>query len=82
MSVFEKVSVILEEVVLDDSVPRNVRERINEAVLLLNKSFDDSDLLRDSINEILDSVVQDINLPLHTRTQIWNSVSILESAEN
>ena len=82
MSVFEKVSVILEEVVLDDSVPRNVRERINEAVLLLNKSFDDSDLLKDSINEILDLVVQDTNLPLHTRTQIWNSVSILESAEN
>ncbi|MBR9678716.1 MAG: hypothetical protein GON13_00425 [Nanoarchaeota archaeon] len=82
MSVFERVSVILEDVVLDDSVPKNVRERINEAVLLLNKSFDDSDLLRDSVNEILDLVVQDTNLPLHTRTQIWNSVSILESAEN
>jgi len=82
MNVFEKVSVILEDVVLDDSVPKNVRERINEAVLLLNTACDDSDLLRDSVNEILDSVVQDTNLPLHTRTQIWNSVSILESAEN
>ena len=80
MSVLEQVNAILSEIVEDDAVPKNIREKVEEAVALLVKGGD-FDFLRDTVNEVLDSVVQDPNMPFHTRTQIWNSVSILESLE-
>ena len=79
MSEFEQVSIILEEITVDDTVPRNVRERVLDAVNVIVKGCDDPDFLRDAVNEILESVINDPNLPLHTRTQIWNTVSLLET---
>ena len=77
----EQVNTILLEIIEDESVPRNIKDKVGEAVEFLNGGGD-FDLLKDSVNEVLDDVIQDPNLPLHTRTQIWTSVSILESLES
>ncbi|MGZ8891625.1 MAG: UPF0147 family protein [Halobacteriota archaeon] len=71
---------ILVRIVGDDSVPRNIRRAADEAkTRLLNR--EDSDTVRAAYAiSILDDISNDPNMPLHTRTLIWNVVSQLEKA--
>ena len=71
---------ILAHIVGDDSVPRNIRRAADEAkTRLLNR--EDSDTVRAAYAiSILDDISNDPNMPLHTRTLIWNVVSQLEKA--
>jgi uncharacterized protein len=71
---------ILTRIVSDDSVPRNIRRAADEAkTRLLNR--DDSETVRAAYAiSILDDISNDPNMPLHTRTLIWNVVSQLEKA--
>ena len=82
MNEIQQVKIILLEIMDDDTVPKNIRNRIGDAVRIIEQGGDDFAFLRDSLNEVLDSVVHDPNLPLYTRTQIWNTVSLLESVQN
>jgi uncharacterized protein (UPF0147 family) len=71
---------ILARIVGDDSVPRNIRRAADEAkTRLLNR--EDSETVRAAYAiSILDDISNDPNMPLHTRTLIWNVVSQLEKA--
>jgi len=71
---------ILARIVGDDSVPRNIRRAADEAkTRLLNR--EDTDTVRAAYAiSILDDISNDPNMPLHTRTLIWNVVSQLEKA--
>jgi len=63
----------------DNSVPKNVRERIkNSIVALEEKNIDVAIKINRSLQE-LDEISDDPNVPTYTRTQIWNVVSLLES---
>jgi uncharacterized protein (UPF0147 family) len=69
---------ILSRIVGDDSVPRNIRRAADEAkTRLLNR--DESETIRAAYAiSILDDISNDPNMPLHTRTLIWNVASQLE----
>ncbi len=69
---------ILAHIVVDDSVPRNIRRAADEAkTQLLNR--EESETVRAAYAiSILDDISNDPNMPLHTRTLIWNVVSQLE----
>ncbi len=63
----------------DITVPKNVRERVKDSILILK---DDQKRIEVKINhslQELDDISEDPNLPAHTRTQIWHAVSLLES---
>jgi uncharacterized protein len=69
---------ILSRIVGDDSVPRNIRRAADEAkTRLLNR--EESETIRAAYAiSILDDISNDPNMPLHTRTLIWNVASQLE----
>ena len=69
---------ILSRIVGDDSVPRNIRRAADEAkTRLLNQ--EESETVRAAYAiSILDDISNDPNMPLHTRTLIWNVASQLE----
>jgi uncharacterized protein (UPF0147 family) len=69
---------ILTRIIEDDSVPRNIRRAADEAKSrLLNK--EESEAVRAAyVISILDDISNDPNIPLHTRTLIWNIASQLE----
>jgi len=69
---------ILTRIIEDDSVPRNIRRAADEAKnRLLNK--EESEAVRAAyVISILDDVSNDPNIPIHTRTLIWNIASQLE----
>ncbi|MEK6954188.1 MAG: UPF0147 family protein [Candidatus Micrarchaeota archaeon] len=77
-SELEKISQMLELMVTDTSIPRNVRSNLQNAQQKL-KGGTDPDLAIGSVIYTLDEVSSDINLPMHARTMIWNLMSELES---
>ena len=69
---------ILAHIVGDDSVPRNIRRAADEAKTRLLDQ-EESDAVRAAYAiSILDDISNDPNMPLHTRTLIWNVASQLE----
>lgn len=70
---------MLDELAQDRTVPRNVRTALTKAREdLANEKLDPGFRVSSAIS-ILDEVANDINLPSHSRTQVWNVVSALET---
>ncbi|MFA4819695.1 MAG: UPF0147 family protein [Candidatus Aenigmatarchaeota archaeon] len=73
----ETISKILDEISEDRTVPRNIRNMVQEAKNNLNGKQELAVRINSAIS-ILDEVSNDSNIPTYTRTQIWNIVSMLE----
>jgi uncharacterized protein (UPF0147 family) len=74
-----QVADIMARVAEDTSVPRNIRRAASEAREALLKEKDDEVVRAGSAILILDEISNDPNMPVHTRTTIWNALSILET---
>ncbi len=72
-----KIVSLLDSLASDFSVPRNVRSAIVSAKDKLEKSEDPAQGISGAIYA-LDEMSNDINLPMHARTIIWNILSELE----
>ncbi len=70
---------VLNQVVKDTSVPRNIRRGAEEARDILLKDEEDIKNRASSALYILEEISNDRNLPLHARTVIWNVASELET---
>ena len=70
---------LLTEIIEDRTVPRNIRSAAEEAKKDLIENTDQTwDIRLSSAISLLDEIINDPNMPMHTRTQIWNIVSMLE----
>ncbi|MDD5331495.1 MAG: UPF0147 family protein [Candidatus Nanoarchaeia archaeon] len=69
---------LLNEICEDQTVPKNIRSKIKNTVIILKEEKEDSLKIDQSLQE-LDELSDDPNLTSYTRSQIWNVVSILES---
>lgn len=70
---------VLERIMSDDAVPRNIRRSAeNVKSILLDESMNEAVKAASAIS-ILDEISNDPNIPLHTRTLIWNVASQLET---
>ena len=71
---------VLTQIHEDDTVPRNIRTKIRGTVTILEQhGAQKNDLQVDKIIQELDEIGNDQNLPMYTRTQIWEVISTLES---
>ncbi|MFH1751407.1 MAG: UPF0147 family protein [archaeon] len=74
----ETIVELMEEVELDNSVPRNIRKAVTDAKeKILGK--EEASVKITSAIYLLDDISSDINMPAHTRTDIWTLISDLES---
>ena len=74
----QQVMTVLDQLMEDTSVPRNIRRGATECKeRLLNKS-EALDVRTSSATMVLDDLANDPNIPLHGRTLIWNIISQLE----
>jgi len=71
---------MLEQVSEDSSVPRNIQEECQECIEILKDGEEELSVRINSCTSKLDNVANDANIPMYTRTQVWNIVSMLESA--
>ncbi len=72
------VSALMEEVIDDRGVPRNIRNIIEQAKDKINGKGADTMGFSSAIY-LLDDISNDINMPHHTRTDIWEIISKLET---
>lgn len=70
---------LMESIMEDTSVPRNIRKTIEEAKEKLSIEEKDMNVNITSAIYLMDDISNDINMPAHTRTEIWTIISELES---
>jgi hypothetical protein len=71
---------LMQEVIDDWGVPRNIRKAVKDALDQIDK---EKPTAVDFSNAIyyLDDITNDINIPSHTRTTIWTIISRLEEVK-
>lgn len=74
----ETINSLLDEINNDRTVPKNIRLSVQKARDDLNNERMDLPIRINGAISILDEVSNDPNIPIYTRTQIWNIVSMLE----
>lgn len=65
----------------DHSVPKNIRCRIKTAIDVLSEEKTQVGVRASKAIEELEAASDETNLPIYTRTQIWQVVSLLESTK-
>jgi len=74
---YEEIVVLLDQIIADRTVPKNIRKAAEDSKNILSGN-DSSEVKISSAIGILDEITNDPNMPMYTRTQIWNAVSMLE----
>ena len=72
-----EVLMALSELEQDNTVPKNVKERIANTIKALQEDCEESIKVNKALHE-LEEIAEDTNMQPYTRTQIWNVVSLLE----
>ncbi len=78
---FEEVINLIQQIANDRTVPRNIRAKCDESIEILRNEKEDVAVRVNTVISNMDEVSNDPNIPMYTRTQIWNIVSILESLQ-
>jgi uncharacterized protein (UPF0147 family) len=69
---------IMEDILSDRAVPRNIRAKVEEAIGKVKQ--DNVTSLSEAIY-LLDDIANDVNMPDHTRTDIWHLISLIEESK-
>ncbi len=77
MEEFKQVFMLLDQIINDRTVPKNIRAAAEQSKNVLS-SKDSAEVKISTAISILDEIINDPNMPVYTRTQIWNVVSMLE----
>lgn len=74
----QEISSMLNDLVNDTSIPKNIRRALSEAKSRLDGNEEKSVKISAAIY-LIESITEDINMPPHARTQIWTIMSALEA---
>lgn len=78
MQKLNQAMAILNRVAEDHTTPRNIRRTAKQASdILLDESLSLAARAANAI-DLLDQISQDPNMPMYTRTRLWNVISVLE----
>ncbi|MDY6776478.1 MAG: UPF0147 family protein [Candidatus Nanohaloarchaea archaeon] len=72
----------MEDLKEDEKVPSNVKDRLDECIDTLQDDDEDLSVRVNTAASVLDEVSNDPNIEQHTRTEIWNIASMVESLDN
>ncbi len=75
---FQPLVNMLETLSEDTSIPKNVRFSIIKAKNRLAEKEKDANTVLTGAIHALEEIVNDINMPMHGRTTVWNLLSELE----
>ena len=72
---------LIDLVIGDTSIPKNIRKAMSDAKEKL-LTEEDLTVSASSAIYILNEVSEDINMPMHARTQLWTILSALETVKS
>lgn len=74
----EELIALLSEILEEDSIPKNVKSKIENAVNALCEEGKENCFKANKALQELEDIADDPNIPSYIRPQIWNVVSQLE----
>jgi uncharacterized protein (UPF0147 family) len=80
----EKIAEVIKFIDLltkDTSIPKNVRKGLEDAKASLQNTSEDATVRISNAVYAIQEVSNDVNLPLHARTQIWQVLGMLEKVK-
>jgi len=77
----EEVASMMEDMAEKDSIPSNVSEMLDDAADELREEEKDLSVRVNAASSLLDQVSNDPNIRQHTRTEVWNLASKVESLD-
>ncbi len=80
--VFENVEQLLQGMINDRSVPRNIKRISQRCINELKREDETAGVLSSNIMYMVDDLSQDPNIPFHSRTTIYRILSILEKIKD
>lgn len=66
----------------DGSIPSNVKNLLSNSVEALEDDDEELSVRINTATSFLDEISNDPNIAQHTRTEVWNIASMLESIED
>lgn len=66
----------------DGSIPSNVKDLLSNSVEALEDDDEELSVRINTATSFLDEISNDPNIAQHTRTEVWNIASMLESIED
>jgi uncharacterized protein (UPF0147 family) len=81
IDVIKQCTDVLDRIINDDSVPRNIRRSAENIKKVLSSQKEPVSTRCAQVISKLDDISNDPNIPIHTRTMIWSLSSRLESAQ-
>ena len=75
----EYIAELMDSVIEDSGVPRNIRAVVSKAKEKILNTTEKIDIRVTTSIYILEDISNDVNMPSHTRTEIWQIISELEA---
>ncbi|EHK02626.1 hypothetical protein HRED_01309 [Candidatus Haloredivivus sp. G17] len=75
----EEVASMMRDMAEKDSIPSNVSDMLEDAAEELEEEDKDLSVRVNTASSLLDQVSNDPNIRQHTRTEVWNLASKVES---
>ncbi len=82
MADLDTVIMRMEDLKDDSGIPSNVKNTLDQGITVLQDEEEDLSVRVNTVTSLLDEVSNDPNIAQHTRTEVWNIASQLESVDS
>ncbi|TFF91732.1 MAG: hypothetical protein EU543_06235 [Promethearchaeota archaeon] len=79
---FENVEKLLNAMLKDRAVPRNIKRIAQKGIDQLNSEEESPGVISSNIIYLVDDLSQDPNIPFHVRTNVYRVMSLLEKIKD
>jgi len=79
---FENVEILLNGMLSDRSVPRNIKRIAQKGLEEIHKEEETPGIIASNIMYLVDDLSQDPNIPFHSRTVLYRIISLLETVKD
>jgi len=79
---FETVEELLNGMLGDRGVPRNIKRVAQRGIDELHKEDETPGVISSNVMYMVDDLAQDANIPFHARTTVYRIISILENIKD
>ncbi|TFF99280.1 MAG: hypothetical protein EU541_05295 [Promethearchaeota archaeon] len=79
---FENVEKLLNAMIKDRAVPRNIKRIAQKGIDQLNNEDESPGVISSNIIYLVDDLSQDPNIPFHVRTNVYRVMSLLEKIKD
>ncbi len=82
LDTFSKVDYLLNGMINDRGVPRNIKRVASKGIEELKREDDSPAVLASGVMYMITDLSQDANIPFHSRTTIYRIISLLENIKD